>query len=251
MGYDALAETVAPYTPEKAAAICGIEPDAIRRAAEILGSAERLMSTALQGVYQSHQATAAAVPGQQHQPVARHDRQARLRGAADERPADGPEHARDRRQRRSALHPQLAKPGPCRATRRALERRAAAASRTGAADARDADLPLRREGSIRFLWIVGTNPAVSLPELARIRTLLAKDDLFLVVQDAFLTETAELADVVLPAPWGEKTGTFTNADRTIHCPRRRSSRRVRRAPTSTSSSTTRGAWASPTRTASR
>jgi predicted molibdopterin-dependent oxidoreductase YjgC len=37
------------------------------------------------------------------------------------------------------------------------------------------------------------------------------------VQDAFLTETAELADVVLPAAiWGEKTGTFTNTDRTIH-----------------------------------
>jgi ferredoxin-nitrate reductase len=38
-----------------------------------------------------------------------------------------------------------------------------------------------------------------------------------VVQDAFLTETARLADVVLPAAlWGEKTGTFTNADRTVH-----------------------------------
>ena len=37
------------------------------------------------------------------------------------------------------------------------------------------------------------------------------------MQDAFLTETAELADVVLPAAiWGEKTGTFTNVDRTVH-----------------------------------
>ncbi|VBA35445.1 Nitrate reductase [Mycobacterium innocens] len=41
--------------------------------------------------------------------------------------------------------------------------------------------------------------------------------LFLVVEDIFMTETAELADVVLPAAaWGEKTGTFTNADRTVH-----------------------------------
>ena len=40
------------------------------------------------------------------------------------------------------------------------------------------------------------------------------------VQDAFLTETARLADVVLPAAiWGEKTGTFTNADRTVHLSR--------------------------------
>ena len=37
------------------------------------------------------------------------------------------------------------------------------------------------------------------------------------VQDAFLTETAQFADVVLPtAIWGEKTGTFTNTDRTVH-----------------------------------
>jgi anaerobic selenocysteine-containing dehydrogenase len=41
--------------------------------------------------------------------------------------------------------------------------------------------------------------------------------LFLVVQDIFLSETAQLADVVLPAAtWGEKTGTFTNVDRTVH-----------------------------------
>jgi anaerobic selenocysteine-containing dehydrogenase len=73
------------------------------------------------------------------------------------------------------------------------------------------------DGSIRFLYVTATNPAVSLPELARVRSLLAQDRLFLVVQDLFLTETAQLADVVLPAAtWGEKTGTFTNADRTVH-----------------------------------
>jgi anaerobic selenocysteine-containing dehydrogenase len=73
------------------------------------------------------------------------------------------------------------------------------------------------DGSIRFLYVTGTNPAVSLPELHRIRGILAQERLFLVVQDLFLTETAQLADVVLPAAtWGEKTGTFTNADRTVH-----------------------------------
>src|SRR4029079_15822785 len=62
-----------------------------------------------------------------------------------------------------------------------------------------------------------TNPAVSLPELARIRRILASDDLFVVVQDVFPTETTMLADVALPAAtWGEKTGVFTNADRTVH-----------------------------------
>ena len=73
------------------------------------------------------------------------------------------------------------------------------------------------EGSVQFLWISGTNPAVSLPELARIRSILQRTGLFVIVQDIFMTETAELADVVLPAAtWGEKVGTFTNTDRTVH-----------------------------------
>ena len=76
---------------------------------------------------------------------------------------------------------------------------------------------LAETGSIRLLWIIGTNPAVSLPELGRIRRILAREDLFVVVSDAFLTETAALADLVLPAAlWGEKTGCTTNADRTVH-----------------------------------
>jgi anaerobic selenocysteine-containing dehydrogenase len=73
------------------------------------------------------------------------------------------------------------------------------------------------QGSIELLWISGTNPAVSMPELSRIRRILAKEDLMVVVQDLFLSETAALADVVLPAAgWGEKLGTFTSVDRTVH-----------------------------------
>lgn len=72
-------------------------------------------------------------------------------------------------------------------------------------------------GSIGFLWISATNPAVSMPESARIRRILGGDQCFVVVQDLFLTETAQLADVVLPAAgWGEKTGCFTNVNRTVH-----------------------------------
>ena len=72
------------------------------------------------------------------------------------------------------------------------------------------------EGSIRMLWIVCTNPTVSLCRSFRIRGILGRAGLFLVVQDVFLTETAEFADVVLPAAmWGEKAGTFTIAVRTF------------------------------------
>lgn len=72
-------------------------------------------------------------------------------------------------------------------------------------------------GSVEMLWVSGTNPLVSLPHLHRVRELFTKAELFLVVQDIFPTETTELADVVLPAAqWGEKTGCFTNVDRTVH-----------------------------------
>ncbi len=73
------------------------------------------------------------------------------------------------------------------------------------------------QGTLRMLWVTATNPVVSLPELARVRDILSQELLFLIVEDIFMTETAALADVVLPAAaWGEKTGTFTNADRTVH-----------------------------------
>src|SRR3954470_5312321 len=58
-----------------------------------------------------------------------------------------------------------------------------------------------------------------MPELTRMRRVLGHggDAPFLVVQDLYLTETARFADVLLPAAgWGEKTGTFTNVDRTVH-----------------------------------
>jgi ferredoxin-nitrate reductase len=217
VGYEALVKTVSAYTPERAAGICGVAADDIRRAAEVIGTAERLMSTVLQGVYQSHQATAAAVavnninllrgmigkPGctvlqMNGQPTAQNTREA---GANGDLPCMH-NWQNDRHVKRLAelwnvtelQIPHWAPPTHVMQMMRYIE-----------------------EGSIRFFWVVGTNPAVSLPELPRIRSLLAQEELFLVVQDVFLSETAELADVVLPAAmWGEKTGTFTNADRTIH-----------------------------------
>jgi formate dehydrogenase major subunit len=71
----------------------------------------------------------------------------------------------------------------------------------------------RRE--IRGMYVMGENPAMSDPDLEPARRALATLDL-LVVQDIFPTETAWLADVILPASaFAEKTGTFTNTDRLV------------------------------------
>jgi len=68
-------------------------------------------------------------------------------------------------------------------------------------------------GEIKALWIVATNPLVSFVNQDKLRKTLKKLDL-LVVQDAFLSDTAELADVVFAAAtWGEKEGTYTNSER--------------------------------------
>jgi formate dehydrogenase major subunit len=70
-------------------------------------------------------------------------------------------------------------------------------------------------GEIRGMYVMGENPAMSDPDLAHARAGLAKLD-HLVVQDLFLTETAALADVVLPASaWPEKNGTATNTNRQV------------------------------------
>jgi formate dehydrogenase major subunit len=75
-------------------------------------------------------------------------------------------------------------------------------------------------GSINGMYIMGENPAMSDPDLHHAREALAALD-HLVVQDIFLTETAYLADVVLPASaFPEKTGTFTNTDRMVQLGRR-------------------------------
>src|SRR5205823_10263291 len=54
-------QVVADYPPERAAQVCGVDAADIARAAEIVGTCQGLLSTVLQGVYQSHQATAAAI----------------------------------------------------------------------------------------------------------------------------------------------------------------------------------------------
>jgi formate dehydrogenase major subunit len=71
------------------------------------------------------------------------------------------------------------------------------------------------DGNIRGMYVMGENPAMSDPDVEHARAAMAKLE-HLVVQDIFLTETAYLADVVLPATaWPEKDGTVTNTDRMV------------------------------------
>src|SRR4051812_15024626 len=217
VGLDDLREQVRTCTPEWAAEICQVDATLIREAARVLGTAERLFCTVLQGFYQAHQATAAACqvnnlvilrgmlgkPGcgvlqMNGQPTAQNTRET---GANGDLPGfrnwANDAHIEELARIWNVDPQQIPHYGP---PTHAMEM-----------------VRYLEQGSLSFVWISATNPLVSLPELARIRDVLAGDDVFVVVQDLFATETTEIADVVLPAAAeGEKPGTSTNADRTVH-----------------------------------
>jgi len=217
LGLEALRETVEPWTAEAAAVVCDVSAADIKEAARIFGTSGRVLSTVLQGFYQSSQATAASCqvnnlhllrgmlgrPGcgilqMNGQPTAQNHREC---GADGDLPGfrnwENPQHVQELAGLWNvdpAVIPHWAPPTHAMQIFRYAE-----------------------QGPIGLLWISATNPAVSMPDLPRIREVLAGPELFLVVQDLYLTETTQYADVVLPAAgWGEKTGTFTNASRTVH-----------------------------------
>jgi ferredoxin-nitrate reductase len=217
IGFEELKRIVEQYPAETVAEICRVDAADIRKAAVMIAESQRLVSTVLQGFYQSNQATAAAVqvnnihllrnqigrPGSavlqmNGQPTAQNTRET---GADGDMPGFRNWNNEQHMQELARVWnvepmtiPHWSEPTHAMEMFRYAE-----------------------QGSISMLWVSATNPAMSLPELRRIRELLQKPELYVVVQDAFLTETARLADVVLPAAiWAEKTGTFTNADRTVH-----------------------------------
>lgn len=215
--FDRLKKTVSNYPPARVEEISGVPAPTLREAGRLLAKAESLVSTVLQGVYQSMQATEAAVQvnninlirgmigrrgcgllQMNGQPTAQNTREC---GADGDLPAfrnwDNPEHVQELADLWNVE----------------VDKIPHWAAPTHAAEI----FHLAEQGSIRMLWIQATNPAVSMPDLGRIRSILSDPDLFVVAQDIFPTETTELADVILPAAgWGEKTGTFTNVDRTVH-----------------------------------
>ncbi|MDA8231678.1 MAG: molybdopterin-dependent oxidoreductase [Magnetospirillum sp.] len=72
------------------------------------------------------------------------------------------------------------------------------------------------DGRVQALWIMGTNPAVSLPEADLVRRALARCPLVIVSDCVADTDTLRFAHIRLPAvAWGEKNGTVTNSDRTV------------------------------------
>ena len=76
------------------------------------------------------------------------------------------------------------------------------------------------QGHVKALYLVGENPMLSDPDASHVREALEKLD-FLLVQDIFLSETAQLADVILPgATFAEKDGTFTNTERRVQLVRK-------------------------------
>ncbi len=76
-------------------------------------------------------------------------------------------------------------------------------------------IPAAHEGQIKAIYLMGENPSLSDPDASHVREALRRLELF-VVQDIFLSETAKLADVVLPAcSFAEKDGTFTNTERRV------------------------------------
>jgi len=217
LGFEELCQKVGAYPFSRVAEICDVPVADLERAADLLCGAHRLLSAVLQGFYQSNQATAASCqvnnlhllrgmlgrPGaglyqMNGQPTAQNTRET---GADGDLPGfrnwANQAHIEELARLWNVepdMIPHWAPPTHAMQIFRYAE-----------------------QGSIKLLWISATNPAVSLPDLARIRRILADPGLFVIAQDIFPTETTELADVVLPAAtWGEKLGTFTNVDRTVH-----------------------------------
>jgi anaerobic selenocysteine-containing dehydrogenase len=217
VGFEELKKIVSKWTPERVEEVSGVPAAKLREAAYILGTTKSLVSSVLQGVYQSMQATAAAVQinnlhlirgligsdgcgiyQMNGQPTAQNTREC---GADGDLPAfrnwGNKEHVR---QLADLWNVDINKIPHWSPPTHAMQ-----------------IWRFAEAGSIKMLWISGTNPAVSMPELPRVRKILQKEDLFVIAQDAFMTETTKYADVVLPAAiWGEKTGCYTNVGRTVH-----------------------------------
>ncbi len=216
-GYEALRENVRKFSPEVMAPICGIPAATIRAVARLYATSKGSMILWGMGISQHVHGTdnarcliaLALMTGQIGRPgCGLHPLrgQNNVQGASDSGlvPMFYPDYQRvnnpEARQRFEKFWGQELDPAPGLTVVEIMH----------AAQA----------GEIRGMYIMGENPAMSDPDLEHARQALATLE-HLVVQDIFLTETAYLADVVLPATaWPEKVGTVTNTDRMVQLGRK-------------------------------
>jgi formate dehydrogenase major subunit len=210
--FEALRDHVAALSPEAMAPLCGVAPDQIRRVARLYAKARSAIILWGMGVSQSTHGTdttrcliaLALLCGQIGRPgTGLHPLrgQNNVQGASDAGliPMSFPDY-----------HPVAEA-----ATRAHLEALWGATLDPKPGLTVVEILHAAARGAIAGMYIMGENPAMSDPDLAHARAALATLE-HLVVQDLFLTETAALADVVLPASaWPEKTGTVTNTNRQV------------------------------------
>jgi len=216
-GYEALKENVAKYSPEAMAPLCGIPAQTIREVARLYATSKGSMILWGMGISQHVHGTdnarcliaLALMTGQIGRPgTGLHPLrgQNNVQGASDSGlvPMFYPDYQRvgtpEARARFEKFWDTELDPAPGLTV---VEIMHAAKNKT-----------------IRGMYIMGENPAMSDPDVDHAREALASLD-HLVVQDIFLTETAYLADVVLPATaWPEKAGTVTNTDRMVQLGRK-------------------------------
>jgi formate dehydrogenase major subunit len=212
IGYEELKANVAEYSPEKMAPICGIDAETLRYVARLYATSKSSMILWGMGVSQHVHGTdnarcliaLALMTGQIGRPgTGLHPLrgQNNVQGASDAGliPMMYPDYQRvdnaEARERFEKLWGQPLDPLPGLTVVEVMK--------------------AIKAGSVRGMYIMGENPAMSDPDANHAREALAALD-HLVVQDIFLTETAYLADVILPASaFPEKTGTFTNTDRLV------------------------------------
>jgi formate dehydrogenase major subunit len=214
-GYEALAENVRAYSPQAMAPICGVEASTIREVARLYATSRASMILWGMGISQHIHGTDNArclialalmtgqigKPGSGLHPLRG---QNNVQGASDAGliPMMYPDYQR--------VDDADAKQRFAKAWGVPLERLDDQPGLTVVEVMKAIDA-----GDVRGMYIMGENPAMSDPDADHAREALAKLEM-LVVQDIFLTETAYLADVILPASaFPEKTGSFTNTDRMV------------------------------------
>ncbi|MDJ0785745.1 MAG: nitrate reductase [Myxococcota bacterium] len=214
-GFEAFRRFVEPYAIEAVAPDVGVAPDAIRHLARTIERGERVSFWWTMGVNQSHEAvrTAQALINL-----------ALLTGNIG-RPGTG---ANSITGQCNAMGSRLFSNTTCLPGGHDFENPAHRTKIAGLLGIEPSRIPEENSlaydqildeieaGRIRALWVIATNGAHSWIQQGRAREILAKLDV-LVVQDLYAdTETAVLADIVLPAAgWGEKEGTFINSERRI------------------------------------